>query len=44
MHGTQGRTTTSQYNIELKHYFGTEGKIPRQKPNFPGQHRQYEVF
>lgn len=27
-------TTTNQYNIELKHYFGTEGKFHDKNPTF----------
>lgn len=36
-------TVISKYNLELKEcYFGTKGKITRQKFNFTGQHRQFK--
>lgn len=36
-------TAISKYNLELKEgYFGTKGKITRQKFNFTGQNRQFK--
>lgn len=38
-------TAISKYNLELKEgYFGTKGKITRQKFNFTEQHRQFQGF
>lgn len=37
-------TAINQYNLLTIEtcYFGTQGKLPGQYPNFPGQHKHFE--